>query len=41
MNKTVFQGAFWGYILPTAIFSIVYSIPKFFEFSTQLVEDEK
>jgi len=35
------KGAFQGYILPTTLFSTVYTMPKFFEFSTQFVENEK
>jgi len=34
------KGAILGYILPTTFFSIVYTLPKYFEFSTQLIEDE-
>jgi len=33
------KGAFLGYILPTALFSTFYNLPKFFEYSTQFMEE--
>jgi len=35
------KGALLGYVLPVSAFSIIYNLPKFFAFSTQLLEDEK
>ena len=35
LYKYLFQGSFFGYILPVLAFSVLYNGPKFFEFTTE------
>ena len=37
LKKEIFQGSFFGYILPVIVFSTCFNFPKFFEFSTHYI----